>query len=190
MLNENKIKVLGLAGSLRQGSYNKALLKAAKELEPENMDIEIFDLAPLPLFNQDLEKSMPEAVVEFKKKVKEADAILFVTPEYNYSIPGVLKNAMDWASRPYGENSFDGKPAALMGASTGLLGTARAQTALRNTFIFLNIHAVNKPEIMVSLAKDKFDKDGKLLDEKARELIGSLLAALVDLSRKINVKNN
>lgn len=185
MSEKNKIKVLGLAGSLRQGSYNRALLQAAKELSPENMEIEIFDLAPIPLFNQDLELSLPEAVLGLKRKIKEADAILFVTPEYNHSIPGVLKNAIDWGSRPYGDNSWDNKPAAIMGASTGMLGTARAQTALRDTFVFLNIHPINKPEIMVGLAKEKFDDQNKLIDEKTKEFIKSLLAALGDWVEKL-----
>jgi chromate reductase len=109
-IGKNKLKVLGFAGRLRQGSYNKALLRAATDLVPEDMNLEIFDLEGIPPFNQDTEGNMPVKVKEFKTKIREADGILIATPAYNYSVPGVLKNAIDWASRPYGENPFDGKP--------------------------------------------------------------------------------
>lgn len=171
---------------MRKDSYNRALLRAAAELAPENMEIEIFDLAPLPPYNQDLENTFPEAAAELKKKIEEADAILFATPEYNHSIPGVLKNAIDWASRPYGDNSWNGKPAAIMGASMGITGTARAQSNLRQIFVFLNIHPVNRPEIMVGLAQKKFDAHGRLIDEKTKELVKNLLIALADWTKKIN----
>jgi chromate reductase, NAD(P)H dehydrogenase (quinone) len=121
---ETKLKFLGFAGSLRLGSYNKALLRAATNLLPENATLEIFDLNDIPPFNQDLEMDIPKEVTEFKSKIREADAILIATPEYNYSVPGVLKNAIDFASRPYGDNPFDGKPVAIMSASIGMLGGA------------------------------------------------------------------
>lgn len=139
------VTILGFAGSLRQNSYNKAILRAAKELMPQVSKLEIFDLEGIPPFNQDLENKAPEKVKEFKAKIRAADAILITTPEYNYSIPGVLKNAIDWASRPYGDNSFEGKPVAIMGASGGKLGTARAQYHLRQTFVFLDMHPINRP---------------------------------------------
>ena len=119
---KQQISILGFAGSLRKGSYNRALLRAALELVPDDANLEVFELDGIPLFNQDRESSPPEKVKEFKEKIQAADAILIVTPEYNYSMPGVLKNAIDWASRPYGNNSFEGKPVALMSASTGILG--------------------------------------------------------------------
>src|SRR4030065_1292181 len=125
------VNILGFAGSLRKNSYNKALLRAAMELLPTDAKLEIFDLEGIPPFNQDFETQMPEKVKEFKAKIKEADGTLIATPEYNYSIPGVLKNAIDWASRPHGDNAFDGKPVAIMGASVGMLGTDRAQYDLR-----------------------------------------------------------
>ncbi len=125
---ETKLKILGFAGSLRVGSYNKALLRAAIELLPDNTTLEIFDLDGVPPFNQDLENDMPTKVKEFKSKIREADAILIATPEYNYSVPGVLKNAIDFASRPYGDNPFNDKPVAIMSASIGMLGGARAQS--------------------------------------------------------------
>jgi multimeric flavodoxin WrbA len=120
------INILGIPGSLRQASYNKAALKAAQELIPAGATLEVFGLDGIPPFNEDDERALPPRVVELKARVREADAILIATPEYNYSVPGVLKNAIDWASRPYGDNVWDGKPVALMGASPGSQGTARA----------------------------------------------------------------
>ena len=172
-----KLKILGIAGSLRQNSYNKSALRAAQQLVPADAEIEIFDLQGIPPFNEDEDKNPPERVVQFKKKIREADGILFVTPEYNYSIPGVLKNAIDWASRPYGDSAWSGKPAALMGASVGALGSARAQYHLRQVFIFLNIHEMKQPEIMIGNAAQKFDAEGRLVDEPTREHIQKFLAA-------------
>ena len=145
---ETKLKILGFAGSLRVGSYNKALLRAAPELLSDSTTLEIF-LDGIPPINQDLEMDMPTKVKEFKSKIREADAILIATPEYNYSIPGVLKNAIDFASRPYGDNPFNDKPVAIMSASVGMLGGARAQYHLRQTFIFLNMYPMNSPEVVV-----------------------------------------
>ena len=177
------INILAFAGSLRKSSYNRALLRAAVELTPADARLEIFDLEGIPPFNQDLETAVPERVKQFKSKIKAADAILIATPEHNYSIPGVLKNAIDWASRPHGGNSFEGKPAAIMSASTGMLGGARAQYHLRQTFVFLNMHPVNKPEVFVTFAAQKFDEQGRLTDEKTKEIIRSLLEALVAWSK-------
>ena len=173
------VKILGFAGSLRKNSYNKAILRAALELLPEDATLEIFDLEGIPPFNQDFEKQMPEKAQEFKTKIKAADAILIATPEHNYSIPGVLKNAIDWASRPYGDNAFDGKPVAVMSASTGMLGGARAQYHLRQTFVFLNMYPINKPEVIVTYAQDKIDRDGRLTDKNTRDFIKQLLESLV-----------
>ena len=179
------VNVLGFAGSLRAGSYNRALLLAVAEVVPEGARLEIFDLEGIPPFNQDLESSMPQKVKEFKAKIRSADAILIATPEHNYSIPGVLKNAIDWASRPYGDNSFDSKPVAVMSASTGMLGGARAQYHLRQVFVFLNMHPLNKPEVLVAFANQKFDEKGRLVDEKTREKTKELLEALVDWTKKL-----
>jgi chromate reductase, NAD(P)H dehydrogenase (quinone) len=179
------IKILGIAGSLRKDSYNKLALNAAQALAPEGTDIEIFDIAGIPPFNQDEERSVPAAVAQFKKRIHAADAILFVTPEYNYSVPGVLKNAIDWASRPYGESAWSGKPVAIMGASVGTLGSARAQYHLRQMFVFLNMYAVNQPEVMIANAAQRFDNEGNLSDEVAANLIKDLLANLRDLTRKL-----
>jgi chromate reductase, NAD(P)H dehydrogenase (quinone) len=177
------INILGFAGSLRQQSYNRALLKNCLELLPPDSALEIFDLEGIPLFNQDLEASLPPVVAEFKRKIETADALLIVTPEYNYSVPGVLKNAIDWASRPSGGNSFKGKNAAIMSASTGMLGGARAQYHLRQSLVYLDVYPLNKPEIFVTFAAQKFDAQGRLTDEQARELIRLLLKTLVEKAR-------
>lgn len=182
-----QIGILGFAGSLRQGSHNQALLRASLELVPNSAKLEVFELDSIPLFNQDLESSPPEKVKEFKRKIKAADALLIATPEYNYSVPGVLKNAIDWASRPYGDNAFEGKPVALMSASIGMLGGARAQYHLRQSFVFLNMYPVNKPEVFVSFASQKFDDKGRLLDEKTKELIRELLDNLVAWAKKLKI---
>ncbi len=179
------ISILGFAGSLRKGSYNKALLRAALQVVPADAALEIFDLEGIPPFNQDLETAMPERVKEFKRKIRAADALLIATPEHNYSIPGVLKNAIDWASRPYGDNSFEGKPVAILSASIGMQGGSRAQYHLRQMFVFLNLHPVNRPEVMVNSAAQKFDDQGKLLDEKALALTRELLEALVAWSKRL-----
>jgi chromate reductase len=177
--------ILGIAGSLRRASYNRAALRAAERLVPEGARLDIFDLAGIPPFNQDEEANPPARVVELKRSIRAADAILLVTPEYNYSIPGVLKNAIDWASRPYGDNSWEGTPAAIMGASAGNLGTARAQYHLRQVFVFLNMHAVNRPEVMISNAAERFDEQGNLKDENTAKHIRNLLETLVEWARQL-----
>ncbi len=182
------IKVVGIVGSLRKGSYNKLALRAAMELKPADMEIESADIGGLPLYNEDLhEKGFPPAVEAFRQQVRAADAILFVTPEYNYSVSGVLKNAIDWASRPP-DRALESKPVAVMGASGGRLGTARAQYHLRQIGVFLNLHFVNRPEVMISAAANAFDATGRLTDEGARKLIGDLLVNLRDLTLKLEAK--
>lgn len=182
----NSLTILGIAGSLRKESYNRALLRATQELAPEGVTIETFDeLDQIPLFNQDEEQNPHPKVTELKQRIRNADAILLVTPEYNYSVPGVLKNTIDAASRPYGDSAWTGKPVAIMGASVGTLGTARAQYHLRQMFVFLNMYAVNQPEVMVSNAHKHFDQDGKLTDETAKKLIRQLLQELVNWTRKL-----
>jgi chromate reductase len=184
------VRIFGFAGSLRKGSYNRALLRTAEELIPADAKLEVFDLEGIPPFNQDLETSMPQRVKEFKSRIKSADAVLIATPEYNYSIPGVLKNAIDWASRPAGDNSFEGKPAAIMSASTGMLGGARAQYQLRQVFVSLNVHLLNKPEVFVTLAAQKFDENGRITDEKTKEFIRAFISALVAWTRRIEASTS
>ena len=179
------IRILGIAGSLRRNSYNRAALRAAQKLVSKDAVFDIMGLDGIPVFSEDDERQPPAKVVEFKKRIREADAILFVTPEYNYSIPGGLKNAIDWASRPYGDSAWTGKPAAVMGASIGKFGTARAQYHLRQLFVFLNIHAVNQPEVMIGNAAEQFDAEGNLTNETTKDLIRQLLANLVSWTRDL-----
>lgn len=181
------IKILGIAGSLRRRSYNRALLRTALSLAPPEAAVEIFEIDDIPGFNEDHESDPPQKIIELKEKVRAADAILFVTPEYNYSVPGVLKNAIDWASRPYGDSAWSGKPVAVMGASIGTAGTARAQYHLRQTFVFLNMHPVNQPEVMVANASSKFDEQGNYLDEQGKQLVSQLLKELVKWTKLISV---
>jgi chromate reductase len=182
---EPTLTILGIAGSLRKGSSNRAALRAAQELAPEGVQVESFDLDRIPLYNQDDETPLPARVAELKARVRAADAILFVTPEYNYSIPGVLKNAIDWGSRPYGDSCWQGKPVAVMGATPGPTGTARAQYHLRQCFVFLDMYALNKPEVMIAGATEKFDAAGNLTDERTRKSIQDLLTALAAWTRRL-----
>ena len=176
---KENVSIFGFAGSLRFGSYNKMLLKTAQELSPENVKIEIFDIEGIPLFNQDLENKPNDKLKIFKEKIKAADGLLIVTPEYNYSVPGVLKNAIDAVSRPHATNPFEEKPVGIMGASIGMLGTARAQYHLRQSMVILNAHVMNRPEIMVSFAENKFDQTGRLTDEVTRQKVKEFMVALL-----------
>jgi chromate reductase, NAD(P)H dehydrogenase (quinone) len=143
---DRPVRILGIAGSLRRASYNRATLRAATALVPDAATLDVFELDGIPGFNQDDEQHPPARVAELKQRIREADAVLIVTPEYNYSVPGVLKNAIDWASRPYGDSAWSGKPVAIIGASIGTIGTARAQYHLRQMFVFLNMFPINQPE--------------------------------------------
>jgi chromate reductase len=177
MSDGGMVRILGIAGSLRRGSFNAATLRVAQELAPAGMTIEHFDIAPIPLYNEDVrQQGFPPPVEDLRARIKAADGLLIVTPEYNYSIPGVLKNAIDWASRPP-EQPFDGKPIGIMGASGGALGTARAQYHLRQCFVFLNGLIMNRPEVMIAAASGKFDAEGKLTDQVTREFVTAHLTA-------------
>jgi chromate reductase len=185
MTESKPVNVLGLCGSLRKGSYNKMALNAAIELVPPGMTIETFDIRPIPPYDDDVRAAgWPKPVEELRAKVQAADALLFVTPEYNFSIPGVLKNAIDWASRPP-EQPFNGKPVAIMGASPGPVGTARCQYHLRQVCVFLNMFPVNKPEVMIGQCQSRFDANGKLTDETTRGFVRDLLVSLDAWTRKL-----
>ena len=175
------IGVVGVCGSLRTGSFNKMALRAACELAPEGMTIRTFErLGEIPLYNEDVkERGFPQAAEEFRRAISEADALLFVTPEYNYSVSGALKNAIDWASRPP-HPPLVGKPAAIMGASSGLMGTVRAQLHLRHILGGLNMPVLARPEVLIREAAGKFDSDGRLIDETTRNHIRTLLERLKD----------
>lgn len=182
---DEKIKIAALLGSLRTGSFNKIILDTAIELCPSTATIEKVEFANVPLYNGDHEGSPPPEVLTFKEKIRSADAILIVTPEYNYSIPGGLKNALDWGSRPLQDNSFDNKPVAIMSASPGQVGAARAQYHLRQCFVFLNMHPLNSPEVIVGNVQEKVDNDGKLKDQHTKDKIVEQLNALVDWTKKV-----
>jgi chromate reductase len=174
------LRILGIAGSLRTGSYNRALLRAAQEIALQGMAIVTFDLDPIPPYNADVEaRGFPAPVLAFKTAMAGADALLIATPEYNHSIPGVLKNALDWASRPPSNSPLNGKPAAIMGASTGAIGTARAQQHLRLVCSYVNMLVLNQPEVLVARAQDKFDASGRLADEPTRQFLVKFLQAFV-----------
>jgi chromate reductase len=180
-----QLKILGICGSLRAGSFNLAALNAAVVLCPDDAEVEIYDISGFPAFNQDLEQSPPGKVTEFKAAIRASDAVVFSSPEYNYSMPGHLKNAIDWASRPYGDSAWDGKPALIMGASPGTGGTMRMQYHLRQTMVFLNMHPINRPEVMISKCAEKFDEQGNLTDQSTREHIAEALDALITWTRKL-----
>jgi chromate reductase len=185
-MEEPTFRILGIAGSLRRASYNRGLLRAAQEVAPAGVRLEIFALDALPLYNDDvLAVGAPEPVEAFKAALAGADALLIATPEYNYSIPGVLKNALDWASRPPPTSPLRFKPVGLMGASTGGFGTVRAQLALRQVFIFTESYVMVKPELLVSQARDKFDADGNLTDAATRAKLAPLITALVAWARQV-----
>jgi len=181
------MQVCGLAGSLRKGSYNRALLRAAVRLAPAGLEILVFDrLHDIPLYNADVEaEGDPEPVGALKAAIKAADAMLVVTPEYNYGVPGVLKNAIDWASRPSGRSVLDGKPAALMGATPGRTGTARAQLALRQSFVFTGTAVLPGPEVLVAEAHQKFAEDGTLRDEATQKHVRVLLERLIRWTERL-----
>lgn len=174
------IKILGFVGSLRKSSYNKALMQTVQELLPDGVTLEIFSISGFPLFNQDYEHKPPDLVKDFKSKIRSADAILIASPEYNYSIPGVLKNAIDWASRPPTDNAFNGKPVAIMSASIGRLGGARMQYHLRQAFVYLNMYPLNRPEFILPKVQTHFDSNGNLKDNETRQLLQELLQALIE----------
>lgn len=179
------VRILGISGSLRKASYNTAALRAAQQLLPPDTTLDIFDIASIPMYNDDVrEQGWPAPVQALREAIANADAILLSSPEYNYSIPGVLKNAIDWASRPPSQ-PFDGKPIAIMGATPGAIGTARMQYHLRQVFVFLNGMVLNKPEVMIGAANAKFDADGNLTDQATREHLQKMLAALVDWTRRL-----
>jgi len=172
------IHILGFAGSLRQKSYNKALLKVAREYLPEDAELEVIPLDDIPLFNEDLVPDPPEAVRNFKKKISEADALLIAVAEYNYSVSGVLKNAIDWASWPIQTTPLKGKLAAIMGTG-GRFGTVRAQLNFRQTLLYTDTRALLKPEVYIEKSWEKFDSESNLTDQHARQSIEALITALV-----------
>ncbi len=184
--------ILGIAGSLRGRSFNRALIRAAgaiaSEMSPEGLPrdrrvrVDPFPLDDVPLFNEDLEEAgYPDAVRALHQAIDDADAMLISTPEYQFGVPGVLKNAIDWASRPPGESSLEGEPVAILGATPGMWGTARAQMQLRQALIYNNCPMVLQPEVLVAKAGDRFDEDGDLVHAPTRDFVRELLEELLGL---------
>ena len=178
-------KILGISGSLRERSYNTALLRAAAELAPPDVEIEIFDLAQIPLYNDDVESAGdPEAVADLREAVAEADALLLATPEYNRGTSGVLKNTIDWLSRPALASVLRWKPVAVIGASSGRGGTRRAQQQVRDALLFPGAVVLEEPQVALPIAWERFDPDLNLTDENAGAALTELLAGLVALTRQ------
>ena len=177
--------ICGISGSLRRGSYNTAALHAAAELAPEGVSVVDAGIADIPLYDEDARAvGFPASVIRLQHAIASADAVLIATPEYNYSVPGVLKNAIDWVSRT-DPQPFANKAVAIMGASPGSLGTARAQYDLRKMFVYLDAHVLNKPEVMISAAHTRFDADGKLTDDTTRKFLASLVTTLCDWTYRL-----
>jgi chromate reductase, NAD(P)H dehydrogenase (quinone) len=188
MSDPGRISVLGICGSLRQGSYNMAALRTAIALKPADMNVAVADISQFPLYDEDVrQQGFPAPVETLRRQIKEADALLFACPEYNYSMTGVLKNAIDWASRPP-DQPFAGKPCAILGAAAGMAGSARAQYDLRRSCVFLDMHPLNKPEVLIGQAQTKFDADGNLTDEAAKGFIRDMMAALAAWTRQVAKK--
>jgi chromate reductase len=182
----DKIKVVGIVGSVRKESFNRKLLQAALELAPEDMKLELLEISGIPIFNEDmLDAGPPESVLTFKEKIASADAFLLATPEYNWAVPGPIKNAIDWASRPIATSPLQGKPAAIMGASTGPFGTVRVQLQWRQIFAYTNTYVLPQPQVVVNFAEQKFDANGNLTDEATRTQVRNLLQALDVWTRRL-----
>src|SRR5712692_5590990 len=179
------MNILGVSGSGRKGSFNWGLLEAAKDVLPDNATLEIFDVSRFPLYTQDHEHDPPAEVRLFKQKIRQSDAILFATPEHNYTVTAVLKNAIEWGNRPGGDNSWNSKPAAVISASTGLRGGVRAQLHLRQIIIDLNMYPINRPILLVANARDKFDENLKLIDGESLQTLRAVLSSLVEWTRKL-----
>jgi len=181
----NDLRILGIPGSLRAKAYSSGLLLAAQELAPPGTRVELADIRGFPVFNQDEEQSVPDAVRRVKEQVRAADAVLFSLNEHNYGLSAAEKNALDWVSRPYPDNSWNGKPAGILSASVGQIGGARAQYELRQSMVFLNMFPINKPEVIVTFAAQKFDGEGRLTDPAARKFIAEHLAELARYARQL-----
>jgi chromate reductase len=182
------LTICAISGSLRAGSFNTAALRAAAELAPDGVVVVQEGIADIPIYNEDVKDAgFPAPVLRLQRAVASADAVLIATPEYNYSVPGVLKNAIDWVSRT-DPQPFAGKPVAIMGASPGAIGTARAQYDLRKMFVYLDALVLNKPEVMIGAAHTRFDAQGRLSDEATRRFVASLVAALRDWTLRVQTR--
>lgn len=180
-----KIRIIGICGSLRQGSFNRMALEIAAKNVPENAEVKIRQIDNLPFYNQDLETDLPEIVVKFRSTINHADGLLLAVSEYNYSVSAVLKNAIEWASRPYKDSVLNHKPVAMLGASNGMVGTARAQIHLRQILVQTNSLVFTRPDVMIPFAQEKFTEDGQLQDEKTLQKIWELMQGYVNWITKL-----
>jgi chromate reductase len=181
-LRTRAFEVVGFAGSLRGASYNRALLRVTAELASPGLNVRTRELNDLPLYNADVEAAgVPQSVADLRNAVRAADAVLIATPEYNHGVPGVLKNAIDWLSRPPRDSALNGKVAAIIGASPGMTGTARAQSQLRQAFVFTNTYALLQPEVLVARAHEKFDANGQLTDDSTRDFLRTFIDRFAEL---------
>jgi chromate reductase len=185
-----KLNIAILVGSLRKDSYNRKMANTLITLAPEELELEILSIGDLPFYNEDLETSPPAEWVEFRSKLKTFDGLLFVTPEYNRSVPGVLKNALDVGSRPYGKSSWDGKPAAVISVSPGNIGGFGANHHLRQSLVFLNVPAMPQPEAYIGGAASLFDAEGTLTNESTRTFLGGFMAAFAHWVEKNAKREN
>ena len=183
-----ELRIVGIPGSLREGAYSSSLLRAAVELVPDGARLEVADIRGFPVFNQDDERALPEPVRRLKEAVRGADAVLFSLNEHNYGLSAAEKNVLDWGSRPYPDNVWNGKPAGILSASTGRLGGARAQYELRQSMVFLNMFPINRPEVFVAAAAEKFDAAGRLVDETSRKFVREHLIELVRHARVLGAR--
>jgi chromate reductase len=190
------MKILGISGSIRRDSHNTKVLKYLQKTIPVNhpaVHFEVANISDLPLYNEDIERfgETPEPVTRFRNQVREATALFFSTPEHNYVIPAALKNALDWGSRPYNQNSFEDKPAAVVSASMGYLGGVKAQYSLRLIFVALNIHAIqSRPEVVIPVAHEKLDDDGNIKDQMLRENVDNLVTALIEWTERLTKRSD
>src|SRR5437763_11239077 len=188
MSDAGSIKVLAVCGSLRKASYNMAALRVAIAQKPSNMTVEVADISQIPPYNEDVRaEGFPATVETLRRQIAAADALLFACPEYNYSMTGVLKTAIDGASRPP-DQPFAGKPCAIIGAAAGMAGSARAQYDLRRSCVFVDMHPLNKPEVLIRQAQTNFDAEGNLTDEAAKGFIRDMMAALAAWTRQLAKK--
>lgn len=172
-----KYKVAVLVGSLRKGSFNRMMANAAAKLAPESLELKVVEIGDLPLYNQDLDNNAPAAWTNFRQAIKSSDALLFVTPEYNRSVPGALKNAIDVGSRPYGQSAFAGKPGAVISVSPGAIGAFGANHHLRQSLVFLDVPTMQQPEAYIGGASKMFDESGNMTNDSTKEFVQKFMNA-------------
>ncbi len=186
-MNQKRIAVT--VGSLRRESFSRKMANNLIKLAPQTLKLEILEIGELPMYNQDLDDQPPQAWVEFRKRLKSSDGVLFVTPEYNRSVPGVLKNAIDVGSRPYGQSVWQGKPGAVMSVSPGAIGGFGANHHLRQPLVFLNVPVMQQPEAYIGGAGKLFDENDEIVNESSREFVRKFIHAYADWVQRLTPKH-